>query len=191
MPSESHSRDAEPDTASADRRRFFELALTAGAAAALGAGLGASLTRVPATFAAGGGSIEALVLCCMDYRLVNEVTFFLNEHGLVNRYDQFILAGATLGIGTDKYPTWAETFWSHLDLAIKLHGVKRVIAIDHRDCGAYQLAFGKDFGKSPAEETEAHSKVMRDFKRLVKQKQPTLEVELLLMYLDGHVQLVD
>jgi hypothetical protein len=169
------------------RRRFFELAGTAGAAAVLATGLTGGLNRVPALFAA-GDPIEALVLNCMDYRLVNEVTFLLNEHRLANGYDQIVLAGATLGVATDKYPAWAQTFWDHLDLAIKLHGVKRVIAIDHRDCGAYKLALGKDFGQDPAAETEIHTKTMTDFRDLVKKKQPGVEVELLLMSLDGHVE---
>ena len=169
------------------RRRFLELAGTASAAAVLATGLNLGLTRVPSLFAA-GGDVEALVLTCMDFRLVNEVGFLLNEHGLVNKYDQVILAGATLGVATDKYPAWAETFWNHLDLAIQLHAVKRVIAVDHRDCGAFKLVFGKDYGKLPDEETQIHTKVMTDFRDLVKKKQPNIDVELLLMHLDGHVQ---
>jgi hypothetical protein len=169
------------------RRRFLELAGTASAAAVIATGLNLGLTRVPSLFAA-GGDVEALVLTCMDFRLVNEVGFLLNEHGLVNKYCQVILAGATLGVATDKYPAWAETFWTHLDLAIQLHAVRRVIAVDHRDCGAFKLVFGKDYGKLPDEETQIHTKVMTDFRDLVKKNQPNLDVELLLMHLDGHVQ---
>jgi len=169
------------------RRRFFELAGTAGAAAVVATGLNAGIARVPSLFAA-GDAVEALVLNCMDYRLVNEVTFLMNEHHLTNSYDQIILAGATLGVATDKYPAWAQTFWDHLDLAIKLHGIKRVIAIDHRDCGAYKLALGKDYGKLPDEETDIHTKIMTDFRDMVNKKQPNIEVELLLMSLDGHVE---
>jgi len=170
------------------RRRFLELAGTASAAALITTGLNMGLTKVPSLFAAGGHDVEALVLSCMDFRLVNETGFLLNEHGLVNKYDQIILAGATLGVATDKQPAWAETFWNHLDIAIKLHGVKRVIAVNHRDCGAFKLIYGKDFGQLPEEETQIHTKVMTEFRDLVKKKQPNIEVELLLMWLDGHVQ---
>jgi hypothetical protein len=181
-------RSAATDTRRAfGRRRFLELAGTAGAAALVSTGINLGVTKVPTLFAA-GGNVEALVLSCMDFRLVNEVGFVLNEHGLVNKYDQVILAGATLGVATDKYPAWAETFWNHLDLAIKLHSIKRVIAVDHRDCGAYKLVFNKDYGKLPDEETQIHTKVMTDFRELVKRKQPTVDVELLLMWIDGHVQ---
>ena len=181
------SRPASAPPQSFGRRRFFELAGTAGAAAVLSTGLNLGLTGVPPLFTA-GGDVEALVLSCMDFRLVNEVGFLLNEHGLVNKYDQIVLAGATLGVATDKYPAWADTYWDHLSLAIELHGVKRVIADNHRDRGAFKLAFGKDFGTLPDEETEIHTRVMTDFRDQMKTKQPNIEVELLLMWLDGHVQ---
>ena len=66
--------------------------------------------------------------------------------------------------------------------------IRRVIAINHRDCEAFKLAFDKDFAKHPADETEAHRKVMADFRKQVWNKFPSLEVELLLMRLDGHCQ---
>ena len=166
------------------RRRVLELA---GAATLVTTELNLSIMKAPSLFAA-GGAVEALVLTCMDYRLMNETAFLLNERSLVNKYDQVILAGATLGVATDKYPAWADTFWNHLDLAIKLHSIKRVIAINHRDCGAFKLVFGKDYGKLPDEETEIHTKVMTNFKKLVEKKQPIIKVELLLMWLDGNVQ---
>ena len=82
------------------RRRFLELAGTAGAAALLTTGLNLGVSKVPTLFAADAHAVEALVLTCMDFRLVNEVGFLLNEHSLVNKYDQVILAGATLGVAT-------------------------------------------------------------------------------------------
>jgi hypothetical protein len=169
------------------RRRFLEIATAAGGAALLSAGLSSSKI-IAASAPASGHGVEALVLNCIDYRLANDVTFFLSEHALTNKYDQIALAGSTLGVATDKYPAWAETFWQHLDLAVKQHKVRRVIAINHRDCDAFKLAFDKDFAKSPSEETEAHRKVLADFRKQVWTRFPLLEVELLLMRLDGHCQ---
>ena len=37
---------------------------------------------------------------------------------------------------------WHETFWDNLAASIGLHGIKSVIAIDHRDCGAARIAYG-------------------------------------------------
>lgn len=174
------------------RRRFLELSATAVGATLLSSGIfiGASRAATGPASSAGSHGADALLLTCMDYRLANEVAFFMNEHAMTNKYDQVILAGATLGVATDKFPAWAETFWQHLDLAVELHNVKRVIAIDHRDCGAFKLAYGQDFGADPTAETEIHTQVMSEFRRLVKEKQPGLDVELLLMYLDGQAQLI-
>ncbi|MFN0070173.1 MAG: carbonic anhydrase [Chloroflexota bacterium] len=192
------------------RRRFLELGATALGSTLLSGSVLITATRAasdPAPSAAGHGNTgstspaaaaqsagthgaDALLLNCMDYRLANEVTFFMNEHAMTNKYDQIVLAGATLGVATDKFPAWAETFWKHLDLAVELHKVKRVIAIDHRDCGAFKLALGQDFGANPTTETDIHTKTMRDFRKLVKEKHPNLEVEMFLMHLDGHVQVI-
>src|SRR5205823_12350399 len=98
--------------------------------------------------------------------------------------------GASLGVATDKFPAWAETFWQHLDIAIQLHQIQRVIALDHRDCGAYKVAFGQDFGQDPAAETAIHTGTLTTFRDLVKQRRPELEVELLLMGLDGLVETI-
>lgn len=195
------------------RRRFIELGATAIGSTLLSSGAfitatraasdpppassghGAASTAAPGAGAAApaaptGHGADALLLNCMDFRLANETTFFMNEHAMVNKYDQVILAGATLGVATDKFPAWAETFWKHLELAVELHKIKRVIAIDHRDCGAYKLALGQYFAANPTAETDIHTKTMKDFRRMVKEKQPNLDVELFLMYLDGHVQVI-
>jgi hypothetical protein len=131
---------------------------------------------------------EALLLNCMDYRLADDITSFMNERTMTNRYDQIVLAGATLGVATDKFPAWSETFWKHLELAIELHHVSRVIAVDHRDCGAFKLAFGQDLAANPAVETEIHTRVMREFRQAVKERHPSLEVDMFLMSLDGRAE---
>jgi len=38
-----------------------------------------------------------MVLSCMDFRLLDDTTVFMNARGYNNNYDQFILAGASLG----------------------------------------------------------------------------------------------
>jgi hypothetical protein len=84
-------------------RRLLKVGATgAGLALLSGGGLVGSLASAPRIYAA--GSIEALVLNCIDYRLVNEVTSLMNERRMANEYDQLILAGATLGVATDRFP---------------------------------------------------------------------------------------
>jgi carbonic anhydrase len=164
------------------RRSFLKL----GGAAVAGAGL-AGLHVLPA---AAAGDTEAVLLTCMDFRLMDEIARYMEGRGLANRYDHLILAGASLGALTEKYPAWGQTFWAHLQLSRELHHVKRLIVIDHRDCGAYKALVGADLAKDPVAETKRHGEQLRRFRAEAQTRQPGLEVETLLMALDGSVEAV-
>src|SRR4029077_12947096 len=95
------------------------------------------------------GTTDALLLSCMDYRLVSETERYMTDRGMKGKYDHVVLAGASLGAITDKYRAWGTTFREHLDVAIALHQVHKVIVLDHRDCGAYQTILGEDLAGNP------------------------------------------
>ncbi|XLM20863.1 twin-arginine translocation signal domain-containing protein, partial [Chromobacterium piscinae] len=115
------------------RRGFLKLATLGGGAALLG-------SFVPRTSWA-AGKTDVLLLSCMDYRLVDDFGEFMNGMGLRDNYDHIVLAGASLISITDKFPAWNTTFWEHLGVAIDLHHIKKVVLLDHRDCGAYKVVF--------------------------------------------------
>src|SRR5687767_3220426 len=104
------------------RRRLLQLA-------ALGAGV-SLLTPFAARAAK---NVDALLLSCMDYRLMDDIERYMSGRGLRDNYDHIILAGASLGAVTDKYPAWNQTFWEHLGAAIQLHNIQTVVLMDHRD----------------------------------------------------------
>lgn len=165
----------------AGRREFLKLAT-------LGAGV--ALFGLPAATARAGGSTEALLLSCMDYRLLDEIGRYMDGRHLTNAYDHVVLAGASLGALTDKFPEWGKTFWDHLGVAIELHHIKKVMVMDHRDCGAYRVILGKDLSKDPEAETAAHAEQLKKLAAMIKEKHAGLEVELLLMSLDGSVDTI-
>lgn len=134
------------------------------------------------------GNTEALVLSCMDYRLVDDTEHYFSERGMKEKYDHVVLAGASLGAVTDKYPAWNQTFWDHLEVAIQLHHITKVIVLDHRDCGAYRFIIGEDFGKVPEKETAAHAAQLNKLMKQITAKYPLLDIELLLMTLAGKVE---
>ena len=134
------------------------------------------------------GNTDILLLSCMDYRLVNETEQYMSTSGFKDKYDHIILAGAALGATTDKYPSWNQTFWDHLDVAISLHKIKKVMLLDHRDCGAYKVILGEDFAKDPAHEKAIHSEKLAALALKIKEKYPQLEVEQYLMDLKGKVE---
>jgi carbonic anhydrase len=167
-----------------ERRAFLRVAGIGGLATLAGATL---------TFrhAVAAGQAEALLLSCMDYRLIDATARYMAARGLKGKYDHVILAGASLGATTGKYVDWNKTFWEHLDTAIQLHGIHRVIVIDHRDCGAYKLILGEDLAGDRSKETTVHASTLRTLRDQINTKHRSLEVELLLMSLDGRVDVIN
>ncbi|MEX0759854.1 MAG: carbonic anhydrase [Tistlia sp.] len=161
------------------RRRFVQLA-------GLGAGLSLLVGLAPRP--AGAGTAEVLLLSCMDYRLVDDVGAFMAELGLTEDYDHVILAGASAGAVHPAFADWHATFWEHLQAAIDLHQVQRVMVIDHRDCGAYKIALGSDHLATPDRERDAHSELLGQLAAQIAERQPALAVETYLMALDGSVE---
>jgi len=164
-----------------DRRHFLKTFALGGSAAGLA-------VLLPGARAHAAGQTEAVLLSCMDYRLVEATGHYMASRGLKEKYDHLILAGAALGALTDKFPSWNQTFWDHLGVAIDLHKIHKVMVLDHRDCGAYKVILGEDFAKDPAKETAIHATQLQRLGKMVKEKHPALEVELLLMALDGKVE---
>ena len=171
------------DESTADRRDFLRCAVLGASAALLG-------VAGPRAIAWAAGATDALLLSCMDYRLVEDTERYMATRGLRKKYDHVVLAGAALGAVTEKFPAWNKTFWEHLDVAIDLHGIHKVVLLDHRDCGAYKVILGEDFGKDRAKETAVHATKLRALRRQILAKHPKLAVELLLMSLDGKVETI-
>lgn len=134
----------------------------------------------------GTGQAEALLLSCIDYRLPGKIARYMEGRGLAANYDHVIVAGASLGATNTLYPQWGQTFRDHLDLAVKLHGIRRVIILDHRECGSYRVIFGTNL--SGDAETTQHARELRRLAQAIHASHPALEVETLLMSLDGTVE---
>lgn len=163
------------------RRKFLQFAAVGGGATLLSA-----TSWLPQARAA--GEADALLLSCMDFRLMDDIERYMSGRGLRDKYDHVILAGASLGAVTDKYPAWNTTFWEHLDIAMKLHNIHTVIVLDHRDCGAYKVVLGAEHAKDPKVETDTHAAQLKKLKGQINKKHPKLKVEMLLMALDGKVE---
>jgi carbonic anhydrase len=157
-----------------DRRRFLHAAGIAGLAASF-----------PAIAAAASGKYEAMLLSCIDPRIVAPVYQDMDRRGLLGRYSQFVIAGAACAVVAPEYKTWRSAFWDNLAVTVELHRITRVIAIDHRDCGAVRLAYGENSIATRAAETETHRKILVEFRAMLAKRHPKLEAETGLMALDG------
>jgi carbonic anhydrase-like protein len=154
----------------------------------IGAAALAADAALPRGLAFAAGRTDALLLNCIDYRLTAATTRYMAARHMAGKYDQLVLAGASLGAKNDKFPAWGTTFWEHVQVAMDLHHIHQIIVIDHRDCGAYTAILGKDLAKDPKEEFAVHAAQMRSLKADINARHPQLAVELLLMALDGKVE---
>lgn len=150
------------------------------------AGAGASL--LPG--AAKAADVTALGITCIDYRLVEFAPTFFHDKNLTRDYDQVSMAGAALAAVSDKFPKSNAAFWDHVNIAKQLHHIKKVIVVDHRDCGAYKVAFGTAYKGEGAAEALQHQAVMRQVKARMAKVHPELGCEFYLMALDGKTERV-
>jgi carbonic anhydrase len=85
---------------------------------------------------------KTILLTCIDFRFIDDIVNQMNKLGYMYNYDEFILAGASLGYnGISGYNNWAQVFNDHINLALSLHHIKEIIIIDHMDCGAYKKVY--------------------------------------------------
>jgi hypothetical protein len=158
------------------RRGFGALAL---------AGAGVALLPLRARAA----DIEALAIMCIDYRLVDDaVRFFDSDRHLSRQYDLVALAGASLAAVAPAFPSSGAAFWDHVAIARQLHNIKRVVVLDHRQCGAYKVQFGSQYVEGGAAELEQHRGVMKLAKAEFERRKIDLGLEFHLMALDGTVE---
>jgi len=130
-----------------------------------------------------------MLLSCIDPRIIDPVHEYMNARRLDGKYSQFTIAGAAIAAEAEAFQAWRQTFWDNLETSVKLHKISRVIAIDHRDCGAAKIACGPESGANRVSETATHKRVLMAFKQDVQRRQPGLGVETGLMALDGSIEM--
>lgn len=151
-------------------------------------GLAAGLIAAPfAARASDGTAYDSMLLSCIDPRLVDPVHTWMAGRGLKGKYSQINIAGASIGVVAEPFAGWRPAFWDNLATSIKLHKIHRLIAVNHRECGAAAIAFGADAIKERDAETALHRKIAGEFRTAVAAKHPTLTVEVGLMALDGTI----
>src|SRR5215467_9655471 len=109
---------------------------------------------------------------------------------LTGKFSQFVIAGAAIGVVAPAFKDWHKAFWDNLGTSIQLNRIKKVIAIDHRDCGAARIAYGEAKVATPQAETETHRAALGEFRKKVAERYPQLGVETDLMVLDGKMEML-
>ena len=128
-----------------------------------------------------------MVLTCIDPRFQTIVYNYLKKEKLTGKYSSFTIAGSAIGVTAKKFKRWHKTFWENFDTSVKLHNIKKLIVINHRDCGAAKIINGKrEFSK--INETRVHKKSFHKIKKLFKKKYPKLRIEFKIISLNNKVE---
>ena len=130
---------------------------------------------------------KAMVLSCIDPRFQPIVYNYLKKEKLNGRYSSFTIAGAAIGVTFSKFKKWHKAFWDNIDTSIKLHKIKKLIVINHRDCGAAKIINGKkEFSKT--NEIKIHKKSFQKIKKKFQKKYPKLKIELKLISINKKIE---
>lgn len=109
---------------------------------------------------------EALVVTCIDFRIQEYINNWISQNFNPKTFDRVALAGGVKNL---------DTILGQIDIAVELHHIKKVVLINHEDCGAY----------GDASTPERHAADLKNAKITIKEKYPDLDVVTYYLNLDG------
>jgi len=116
---------------------------------------------------------QAIVFRCMDFRIDPTVfSQLLAQNGIceVGQFDLVSVAGAAKSFLADQQ----DFMMAQIEIATRLHGVKKVVLVMHDNCGAYGIADSADEERTQRLDLEAIASLVAD-------KFPELTVEKLIL----------
>ena len=130
---------------------------------------------------------KAMVLSCIDPRFQTTIFNYLKRKKLKGQYSSFTIAGSAIGVTDLKFKKWHKAFWDNINISIKLHKIKKLIVINHQDCGVAKIINGKkEFNK--IRETNIHKISFDKIKRKIKRKYKNIKIETYLISLNKKVK---
>ncbi len=111
-------------------------------------------------------SCDNLVVTCIDFRFQDYINNWISKNVPPKSYDRVAFAGGVKNL---------DTILSQIEVSKRLHDIKKVVLINHEDCGAYRAEGG----------VERHYEDLRNASSKIKQQIPNLEVETYYLHLDG------
>lgn len=115
---------------------------------------------------------ESIIITCIDFRLQEAINKWIAENFPPKTFDRVALGGGVKNL---------EVILGQVDIAVNLHHIKKVVLINHEDCGAYG-----------AESTpEKHAQDLKKAKTKILEKYPDLEVENYYLFLNGSFESIN
>ncbi len=164
-----------------DRRQFLQHLIGAGV-------LATALAIDPAIARAEPKGPKALVLSCIDSRILEAERYFLSLQNLGGQYDLTALAGASLALSGLPHQYDAEAFWDQLDISYRLHHIQKVIILDHQDCAVYKYKVDPSLANNPELELNTHIEYLSRAHWAIRDRYPDLNIELYFVKLNTEVK---
>ena len=117
-----------------------------------------------------------MVLTCIDPRCQPKINTLMKKKRLTGKYSLFSIAGSTLGITSKKFKNWERVFWKNFLISSKFHGIKKLIAINHYDCGLAKILSKKKVLNKTLEK-KIHEKSFKLLKKRFLKKYPKYILE--------------
>lgn len=117
----------------------------------------------------GTHNAEAIIITCIDFRFQEYIDNWISQNFAPKTFDRVAIAGEAKNL---------ETILGQIEIAHRLHHIKKVVLINHEDCGAY----GEE--GTP----EKHAEDLQNAKAKILSQFPDLEVDTYYLKLDGAFQ---
>jgi carbonic anhydrase len=124
---------------------------------------------------------KALLVQCIDFRLMKGIRNFLDQNSLTGDCDLISVAGAVKSVVDPATPAETDFMLKQIGISHDLHSIKHLILMNHLDCGAYG---GSKAFATPEEERTRHVADLQRTRDILKQKYPELEIKLVIAKID-------
>lgn len=115
---------------------------------------------------------EAIVFSCIDFRFWRECAEFVDKGLGIRSFDFPSLPGSAKAL-LEEYPN-GGVIWQCVSVPLELHAARKVVIINHEDCGAY--GGSKVFEEDAAREQAFHEEELRKARKMILADFPDKEV---------------
>lgn len=129
---------------------------------------------------------EAVVLCCIDFRFWKETVNFIENKLGIKSFDFPSLPGSAKAINESQE---GDIVSQCIGVPVELHHVKKIIIINHEDCGAY--GGSKKFAGNTDAEQEFHISELQKAKEKLVGKYSDKEIFLVYAALDSEKENIE
>lgn len=109
---------------------------------------------------------EAVVVTCIDFRFQEFINNWIAQNFAPKTFDRVAIAGGVFDF---------DYISKQVEISKRLHHIKKVVLINHEDCGAY--------GETGT--PEKHAEDLNHAAAKITEQYPDLEVETYYLHLDG------